>query len=187
MKKFIVISIVLLMIAGFAITSSAGTTVIVLKDVTLFAGQVLPVGTLTVVIEIEDGHSIEDGHLVVRYDTNPMGCEWELLETHLYVGTVVPTKSAPGRFPYGAESEHIVIDEVCFVEYFIPLTDFITNFTIETTLHIAAQVEVENWEEDDPNTGEPPREETAWADGLQIRTGKNWAMYFTVVVPAEDQ
>ncbi len=160
MKKFIVLSIVLLMLAGFAITSSA------MEVKTLVAGQNIDVGTLTVLIE--------DGHLVVRYDTNPEGCEWELLETHLYVGNERPTKSAPGQFPYGAESEHIVIDEVCFVEYYIPLDDF----TLPDTLYIAAHAEVRKQigvVEDEPIY----QEETAWAEGeTSIPPGKNWATYF---------
>ena len=47
MRKFIVISIVLLMLAGFAITSSADV-------VTLFADQDVDVGTLTVVVDGTD-------------------------------------------------------------------------------------------------------------------------------------
>ena len=44
MRKFIVISIVLLMLTGFAITSSADV-------VTLYADQIVDVGTLTVVVD----------------------------------------------------------------------------------------------------------------------------------------
>jgi len=159
MKKFIVLSIVLLMLAGFAITSSA-------NGVILFADQTLEVGNLTLVVSGTD--------LVVTYN---IISPWVLGETHLYVGTSKPTKSAPGRFPYGPE---VAIGGV----YTIDLTNFITDFTVPTTLYIAAQAEVTNPTEDDPNTGEPPREETAWADGTQIRSDKNWAMYFTFVVPA---
>jgi len=159
MRKFIVISLVLLMIAGFGITSSA-------NGVILFADQTLEVGNLTLVVSGTD--------LVVTYN---IISPWVLGETHLYVGTSKPTKSAPGRFPYGPE---VAIGGV----YTIDLTNFITDFTIPTTLYIAAQAEVTNPTENDPNTGEPPREETAWADGTQIRSDKNWAMYFTFVVPA---
>jgi len=160
MRKFIVFSILLLMLAGFVINSSA-------VDVTLKADQIIDVGTLTVAIDV-------NGDLVVTYAiTTP----WVLGDTHLYVGTAAPTKSAPGRFPYGPE------DAIGGV-YTIDLTNFITDFTVPTTLYIAAQAEVTNPTEDDPNTGEPPREETAWADGTQIRSDKNWAMYFTFVVPA---
>jgi hypothetical protein len=152
MKKFIVLSIVLLMLAGFGITSSA-------EVVTLLADQTIEVGTLTV--------EVVGGNLEVTYTiTNP---EWQLGETHLYVGTSIPTKSAPGRFPYGPGG----------AVYTIALTDFGGVFP----LYIAAQAEIGKV---DPVTGDPvldPNtglqiEETAWADGIQIRSGKNWAMYF---------
>jgi hypothetical protein len=149
MKKFIVLSTVLLMLAGFSITSSA-------VDVTLYADQIIDVGTLTVEVVSTD--------LVVTY---AITAPWVLGETHLYVGTAKPTKSAPGRFPYGPE-------DAAGGVYTIPLTDFGEVFP----LYIAAQAEVTNPEEIDPVTELPPREETAWAYGDQIRHGKNWAMFF---------
>jgi hypothetical protein len=161
MKKFIVISLVFLMIAGFAITASAQDPMVV----TLFADQDIDVGTLTVAVSGTD--------LVVTYNiTFP----WVLGETHLYVGTVAPKKSAPGQFPYGPEDVYNFLPGV----YVIPLTDFPAG---PITLYIAAQAEVTNPTEIDPNTGEPPREETAWAEGVDIRPGKNWAMYFTFLLP----
>jgi hypothetical protein len=155
MKRFIVLSIVLLMLAGFAITSSA-------MEVTLLAGQTIEVGTLTV--------AFDGTNLVVTYAMNPWNSVeegWELLETHLYVGIDPPTKSAPGRFPYDA------IDGV----YEIDLEGF------TGTLYIAAQAEIGMIDEYgdpviDPDT-EEQIEETAWAFGEdKIRPGKNWAMYF---------
>ncbi len=153
MKKFIVISIVLLMLAGFAITSSADV-------VTLLADQDLDVGTLTVEVIGDD--------LVVTY---AITAPWVLGETHLYVGELAPKKSAPGRFPYGPDD---VAEEG---KYVIDLEGF------TGTLYIAAQAEVTNPDEIDPDTG-LPREESLWANGTQIRSGKNWATYFTFVVPA---
>jgi len=136
------------MLAGFVITSSADV-------VTLYADQIIDVGTLTVVV---DG-----SNLVVTYNsTDP----WVLEETHLYVGTVAPTKSAPGRFPYAPED---AVDGV----YTIPLVDF----SGVTTLYIAAQAEVTNPTEIDPVTL-LPREESVWAEGDEIHPEKNWAMYF---------
>jgi len=152
MKKFIVISIVLLMLAGFAITSSAQDFVPLLAD------QDVDVGTLTVEVIGTD--------LVVTY---AITAPWVLGETHLYVGDSAPTKSAPGRFPYGPED---VVEEG---KYVIDLEDF------TGTLYIAAQAEVTNPDEIDPDT-ELPREESVWADGIQIRPDKNWAMYFEFVV-----
>jgi len=136
------------MLAGFVITSSTDV-------VTLYADQIIDVGTLTVVV---DG-----SNLVVTYNsTDP----WVLEETHLYVGTVAPTESAPGRFPYAPK------DAVNGV-YTISLVDF----SGVTTLYIAAQAEVTNPTEIDPVTL-LPREESVWAEGDEIRPGKNWAMYF---------
>ena len=144
MRKFIVLSIILLMLAGFAITSSA-------TDMTLalLAGKNINVGTLTA--------EIVGTNLVVTYEVN---APWVLGETHLYEGTEVPTKSAPGQFPYGPED---AVDGV----YTIPLAGFGA-----ATLYIAAHAEVTN----------PTEEETAWAgwcNSQRIRPDKNWATYFT--------
>ncbi len=97
MKKFIVLSIILLMLAGFVITSSAN------MEVGLYAGKDIYVGKLIV--------EVVGGDLVVTYD---IIATWLLVETHLYVGIDPPTKSAPGQFPYGPGG----------AVYTIPLTDF---------------------------------------------------------------
>ncbi|NVM46986.1 MAG: hypothetical protein HWN79_18945, partial [Candidatus Lokiarchaeota archaeon] len=73
MKRFIVLSIVLLILAGFAMTSLAAD-VIALK-----ADQDIDVGTLTV--------DIINGDLVITY---AIDAPWVLGETHLYVGTSAP-------------------------------------------------------------------------------------------------
>ena len=159
MRKFIVISIVLLMLAGFAITSSAQELVV--------GRQHIPVGYLTVAV-------VGDNLEVTYFITDP---EWELLGTHLYVGTVAPTKSAPGRFPYGPED---AVDGV----YTIPLADL--EAEAGDTLYIAAHAEIGKIDEygdpvlddPDPEIGEQI-EETTWALGDEcIPPCKNWAMYF---------
>ena len=146
MRKFIVLSIIVLMLAGFAITSSANSTMVL----ALLAGKGINVGTLTAEIVGTD--------LVVTYEVN---APWVLGETHLYVGTEVPKKSAPGQFPYGPE------DAVDSGVYIIPLAGFGAG-----PLYIAAHAEVTN----------PTEEETAWAgwcNSERIRPDKNWATYFT--------
>jgi hypothetical protein len=181
MRKFIVISIVLLMLAGFAITSSAEA---------LLADQDIDVGTLTV--------TVSDGDLIVTYTMYPLvpdEGEWELLETHLYVGYTNPEEltSAPGQFPYSEEHDPAVFT----VTYTISISD-IDSYKLKGgkkwvvddegepgEIYIAAQAEIGMVDEfgepvlDDPDPliGEQI-EETAWADGLQIREDKNWAMYF---------
>ena len=176
MKKFIVLSIVLLVLAGFAITSSAviPAPVPLPTTVILFADQTLDVGTLTV--------AFDGTNLLVTYAMNPWNSVeegWELLETHLYVDAAYPTKSAPGRFPYGPD---LATAGQYLRVYTIDLAGFIG------ILYIAAQAEIGMVDE----SGDPicyefttvQIEETAWAYGTQIRAGKNWATYFAVTVPA---
>ena len=171
MRKFIVISIVLLMLAGFAITSSA-------TEVDLVVGRkLIPVGTLTVTVEEVEGVP----SLVVTYALDPVdpGEEgWELLETHLYVGVEPPEKSAPGQFPYGPE------DVVGEGKYVIDLEEGFTG-----TLYIAAHAEIGMIDEfgdpvlDEDDEDEEQIEETTWALGdVCIFPCKNWATYFTFEV-----
>ena len=175
MKKFIVISIVLLMLAGFAITSSA-------EVVTLLADQTVEVGTLTVVVV---GDNLE-----VTYEITDPG--WELLETHLYVGKTDPKDltSAPGQFPY-SELPLSTISQT----YTIALSDIDSyelvkgkkwhaednpGIGLADVIYIAAQAEIGMVDNGEPvldDDGEQI-EETAWAQGDEIRPGKNWAMYF---------
>ena len=173
MRKLIVLSIVLLMLVGFAITSSAA---IELARVDLFAGQDIWVGELIVKVN-------NAGNLVVKYKVMDDG-EWELLDTHLYVGTEPPAKSAPGRFPYGPDDAEEVTNGKRYV-FDLPSDDFPVGL-----LYIAAQAEVQKPIVDGEGNpildsgGSPTyQEETAWADGTQIRPGKNWAMYFTFILP----
>lgn len=189
MRKFIVISIVLLTLAGFAITSLAQEPMVV----DLLAGQTIKVGTLTVGVVGSD--------LVVTYNIDPEDPEegWELLETHLYVGYTNPEEltSAPGQFPYSEEHDHAVLT----FTYTIPIDD-INSYSLkggkkwvvdeeavigpDDRIYIAAQAEIGMIDEDGNPVLDPPPpeeggeqiEETAWAEGTEIRLGKNWAMYF---------
>jgi hypothetical protein len=169
MKKFIVISIVLLMLAGFAITSSAQDTLVV----DLVVGRKhIPVGELTV--------EVDGGNLVITYAMDPVVLDeegWELLETHLYVGIGPPTKSAPGQFPYGPESEYVTDDG-----YSIPLSVLPVLPPENDSYFIAAQAEIGKIDDEGvPVLDEYDEqiEETTWAKSDdEIRPGKNWAMYF---------
>lgn len=181
MKKFIVLSIVLLMLAGFAITSSAVDLVV--------GRELITVGTLTV--------AVVSGNLEVTYDITEPG--WELIETHLYVGKTNPEvdlNSAPGQFPYSEEHDPAVLT----VTYIIPISgidsyslkggkkwvaDDDSGIGAEDKIYIAAHAEIGMVDGDgepvldnlDPLIDEQI-EETTWAEGIQIREGKNWAMYF---------
>jgi hypothetical protein len=134
----------------------------ILTTVTLWAGQTIDAGTVTVAIEGED--------LVVTYQTTG---GWELIETQLYVGTTPPGTAAPGQFPY----KHSPIDPpVTTDQYTIPLSDF--GVGCDDTLYLAAHATVQKLLDDGTY-----QTETGWGEGEQIDGG--WAMYFSVTIPCE--
>ena len=180
MKKFVILSIVLLMLAGFAITSSAAVT-----WVDLLADQDIVVGRLMV--------NARDDLQCFFIVYNTATTEWELLETHLYVGYEKPTKSAPGQFPYGPEDVFLVPIPNNVVGYKIPYGDVIGDSTGDgIEIYIAAHAKVQKPIVDEfgvpilDEDGNPTyQEETAWAEGdesIPIPPGRNWATYFTIVV-----
>jgi hypothetical protein len=95
----------------------------------------------------------DDGtYLYVQFVTDD---GWTLGETHVFAGTALPKKTAPGQFPYKGEG----------ALYTIPLAD------LEVApgggmLYIAAHAVVSKGTE----------QQTAWGKGEDF--GKNWAMYF---------
>lgn len=110
MKKYIVLSIVLtLVMAAISIvpTSTAHTEADP-QVVTLWAGQNIDAGTVSV---WNDGDNI-----YVTFETTG---EWEMTETHLYVGNTDPNDltTAPGQFPYSGETEYVIpLSEICEYE-----------------------------------------------------------------------
>jgi hypothetical protein len=125
----------------------------------LIAGQTMVAGDVVVGISGSD--------LCVFYDADP---GWYLQETHLYVDTVAPTKSAPGKFPY----KHEYLGGVGTDEFCIPLSEI--GAGCGDTVYIAAHAVVTHV------VDSTCAEETAWACGDEIRPGKNWAMYFSVTI-----
>jgi hypothetical protein len=66
----------------------------------LIAGQNLTVGTVSVEYNGDD--------LIVTFEVTEDG--WYLTETHLYVGSEPPSKTAPGQFPYQHDGLHDTTD-----------------------------------------------------------------------------
>ncbi len=97
---------------------------------------------------------------------------WALDETHIYVGTVAPKKSAPGQFPY----KHEDLGNALFDVYEISLSDY--DVVCGNELFIAVHAVVKGI---DNEYGE----ETAWGAGDFIRADKNWAMYFTEAIECD--
>ena len=132
-----------------------GSTDIVKEDVSyktnLIAGQHTVAGFITV--------SNDDENLFIAYETVD---NWLINETHLYIGITIPTNSAPGKFPY----KHEELGGVTADTYEIPLDDL--GVEPCDIVYIAAHAELVKGE----------TEETGWAEGVEIRLSKNWAMYF---------
>jgi len=148
MRKILAVAV--LMVGLVAAATSADV-------VPLIAGQHSDVGSVTVYTNGVD--------LFVEYTTTG---GWQLEETHLYVGTEPPTKSAPGRFPY----KHEALGGATSDSYQISWGGY--GGGCGYTLYIACHAVVVNSE-----GGKD--EETAWGEGELI--GKNWAMYFAVTLP----
>jgi len=126
--------------------------------VTLVAGQQYDAGWVTAVAD-------DDSLKVTIHADNG----WVLLETHVYVGLIPPTKSAPGRFPFKHES----LDGALSDSYEISLDGL--GVACEDTLYVAVHAVVFGEENE-------YGEETAWGNGSVIREKKNWAMVFEVFV-----
>ncbi len=104
-----------------------------------------------------------DQNLYVKYQTNR---PWYMTETHLYVGTTLPSRSiSHGRFPYKHENLNRVLADT----YTIPLTNLGVQFG--GLVYIMAHAVVVNI-----NTGDS---ETAWKEGMPV----GQAMYNTYQIP----
>ena len=160
MKKILVaISMLLITVALFSVTAAQATNgVIFIQQRDLIAGKHTTVGS----VKVE--YDIASDSLIITFETTD---GWKLYETHLYLGTTPPAKSAPGQFPYG----HDPLPGVTSDTYTVPLTDLGASYG--DTLYIAAHAVVCKC-----SCGC----ETAWADGCGYfvnRGGRRqgWAMY----------
>lgn len=94
----------------------------------LLAGQTIDVGTVDVFYE--------NGTLRVVFNIEENN-GWFLTETHLFVGTNEPTKSAPGRFPYKHEDLDYVATDSYEFSFPIPPTEclyFAAHAVVETVV-----------------------------------------------------
>ncbi|MBI4188119.1 MAG: hypothetical protein HY529_02820 [Chloroflexi bacterium] len=131
-------------------------------------GEAPVVGTLTVAA---------DGTITYQIDEASTG--WRLQETQLYVGDAAPAKSAPGQFP----NKHEELGGVASDSYIVDLAA--ADLNGDGIVFIAAHAGLIMQIGVDPETGEPIyTDETAWAQGDEsIGKGKNWATFFSVVIP----
>ena len=154
MKKVLAILIVAAMALCFSATALAAVPTANL--ITDGGDNPTDIGNLTV--------TYASGEFTVEYSIDS---PWEIVETHVYIGSQPPAKSSPGRFQY--------------VAGVIPFA------TSGDTAYIAAHAEVRM------DTGEVDEfdnaiyaYETVWAQtGTDVRIGKgaNWATYFEFPLP----
>ena len=162
--KKTIVALAIAMAVAFVATVGMASAV----TVPLYAGQDIPVGTVTV----------SDDGTMITYDTTG---GWVLNATHLHVGdsldAIPQTKKKnpiPGHFDYSAVHDPPVTEYI--------YTCDIPEAVADTTLYIAAHAKVALLDED---TG-LWQEESAWAGtevgAEQFNEGKNWATYFVVTV-----
>ena len=169
-KKTIAVLAIAMAVAFVATVGMASAEVLETK--TLWAGQNIDAGTVTV--------SNDGTYINITYAEITDG--WELTAYHVYVSTVeAPTKSAPGKFQYKGDVD--------------PADTPITVQTIDSpdcdeTIHIAAHAELQKYLYTTEEGVEIYQYESGWASGgdtddVRISPGKNWATYFEVTIPCE--
>jgi hypothetical protein len=145
------------------VTSAYGTP----QVVTLYAGQTIPAGTVTV---MNDGQE-----LTVVFETNN---GWNLAETHVHIASrfadIPQTKTGNPKIGNFA-LKHTLSPVTQQDEHTINLANY--SYVVGTELYIAAHAVVRKIDA----SGAIVQSETGWGDGLGF-PGGSWAEYFTYVV-----
>lgn len=170
MKKLIV----LLLVATLAVAMIP--TVVMAQASLPFMTDLIADGRDTA-LDVGDLDVDTDGTITFQIDE--ASTDWRLEETHLYVGDEAPAKSAPGQFLYKHEELGGAASDVYIVD--LAAADLDGDGIVYVAAH--ARLIIQNGV--DPDTGDPIYVyETAWAQGDEpIGKGKNWAMFFSVIVP----
>jgi hypothetical protein len=176
MRKMIAIGSALVMVLmGLVAIAPCGVS----ETYTLWAGQYIDAGTITVTNDAEN--------IYLTYATIN---GWEITSTHYYVGLTDPNNqedalsSAPGQFPY----QDVLTSPTDSVTYIIPIGDLDYYSTpkgakweaagtpgdaeLGDTIYIATHAEAQKEEEDGTIVTE-----SAWCEGDEF--GKGWAMFAT--------
>ncbi|HIH87021.1 MAG TPA: hypothetical protein HA304_03865 [Methanosarcinales archaeon] len=179
MNKMVLLSaltIVIIGTIGAALAGEPGE-----QTVDLIAGgggdEGLDVGNVTVWNNSEN--------IFVKFTTTG---DWLFNETHLHIAAqgdvetpaeeIPQTKKGnpkPGKFDYSTEHESCITEYT----YEISLDDIPDSDILVIAAHAAVELEVEE-------LGEIIIfEESAWGNGTEFAEDRNWAMYFTYMIPSE--
>lgn len=169
MKKFTlsILAIIILLAAALPITATpvqAATCNVTPKVVTLFAGQTIDAGTVTVTNDVNN-----------LYVTFTATAPWLLSETHLHVADslagIPQTKNGNpkiGNFAY--QTQHAPAVNT----YTYTIAKSALSLDANQSVVIAAHAVVVQLDE----AGNVIANETGWGDGEQFNPKGSWAMYF---------
>jgi hypothetical protein len=153
------------------------------KTVTLWAGQHIPVGEVSVYNDAEDLHitlSIEGDYTA----------DWFIRKSHLFVGLAGSTgdikNPAPGKFPYSHEEPSNNVLGIQEYTYSIPLNSF-EDWTPGAEFDIALHAEVVRvtnvvYDNGVPVSATVAQNEGAWGEGRRFTIKGSWAMNFQYTI-----
>jgi hypothetical protein len=163
----------------------------------LIAGQHFDAGDIAIYLEPDE----DGGVLNIKVSTQD---DWQIYETHLFVGCDKPTQSAPGQFPFGEED----LNGVDTWEWSMPMSDLL-DFLCDPEPDAPKKYDSQCWDDNgcelvfgesvnlcfalhavvkrvDEN-GEVYQSETAWGHGDPINQKGNWAMYWCSWIDWNDE
>jgi len=171
MKK--IVSFLILTFCMLALLSVVASAEMVI----LRAGQSIDAGTVTV--------SYDGEELCVTYETKD---DWQLVETHFTIAEILEDipqtkKGNPkvGHFLYGDDGLGEYDAEDNLIGGDVSYNECIELELVDGTYIIAAHAKLVNTEETDDEGNLVT--ETGWGEGLEFAEGRNWAMYFELVIP----
>lgn len=137
------------LLLGCAAAVSAVSSACVADSLPLFAGQTIPVGSVSLINT--------DSHVQAKIVTSD---GWMLSEVHVYVGTSAPNTVAPGQFAFSQTLSNPTNN-------FLALVPLPSGSACDDMLAVAVHVVV----------SKQGQTETAWAQGSHAFTGARWGWW----------
>lgn len=162
MKKILAVLLAVVLTLGISLPAFADDADMIIDG----RGSAENIGTFSI--------DYAGGEFTVDFAIDPES-DWELVETHVYIGDEPPAKHSPGQFPYTAGT----------IEY---------AAAAGATVYVAAHAEVQRYVETIDiivdgvivDTEDVYEYESVWVQNgndTAIGKGKNWATYFVYTIP----